>query len=247
MGMKMGSTLAIALEIGARRTFASALDWPGWSRSGRDETGAIGALLAHASRYADALAAGGVPFVVDLAGTQVVVGERLRGGSGTDFGALSVPPSADAAPLAEEELAHHVALLRAAWAALDAAATRHAADELRKGPRGGGRDLARIVTHVREADEAYLHQLGARPPKGGPEPAADMAANTADQDPMAALRVAAVAALRARALGLPIEAPTRVSRPWSPRWYVRRAAWHALDHAWEIEDRAITPDETGGD
>ena len=25
---------------------------------------------------------------------------------------------------------------------------------------------------------------------------------------------------------------------WSPRYLVRRSAWHALDHAWEIQDRA---------
>jgi hypothetical protein len=24
---------------------------------------------------------------------------------------------------------------------------------------------------------------------------------------------------------------------WPPRYVVRRAAWHVLDHAWEIEDR----------
>jgi len=24
---------------------------------------------------------------------------------------------------------------------------------------------------------------------------------------------------------------------WTPRYFVRRVAWHVLDHAWEIEDR----------
>lgn len=24
---------------------------------------------------------------------------------------------------------------------------------------------------------------------------------------------------------------------WPVRYYVRRAAWHVLDHAWEIEDK----------
>ena len=227
--------LTVALEIGPRRTFASALDWPGWSRGGRDGTRAIDALLAHGRRYGDALAAGGVLFGVDLSGREIVVAERLQGGPGTDFGALSVPPSADAALLDEAELVHQVAILRAAWAALDAAATRHVADALRKGPRGGGRDLVRIVAHVREADEAYLRQLGARLPRGGPDPADS-----------GALREAAVAALRARALDRPLEAPSRVAHPWTPRWYVRRAAWHALDHAWEIEDRALPPDAPGG-
>ena len=26
-------------------------------------------------------------------------------------------------------------------------------------------------------------------------------------------------------------------RRWTPRYAARRMAWHALDHAWEIEDR----------
>jgi hypothetical protein len=26
---------------------------------------------------------------------------------------------------------------------------------------------------------------------------------------------------------------------WSARNYVRRIAWHVLDHAWEIEDKVI--------
>jgi hypothetical protein len=26
-------------------------------------------------------------------------------------------------------------------------------------------------------------------------------------------------------------------RKWTPRYAARRIAWHALDHAWEIEDR----------
>ena len=29
-----------------------------------------------------------------------------------------------------------------------------------------------------------------------------------------------------------------VSSFGAPRYFVRRAAWHVLDHAWELEDRA---------
>jgi hypothetical protein len=32
--------------------------------------------------------------------------------------------------------------------------------------------------------------------------------------------------------------PNKVQKLWSPRYFVRRSAWHALDHAWEIEDRS---------
>ena len=54
---------------------------------------------------------------------------------------------------------------------------------------------------------------------------------------MAAVRKAALATLDAVANGRPIENPRNTQRPWSPRYFIRRSAWHALDHAWEIEDR----------
>jgi hypothetical protein len=37
--------------------------------------------------------------------------------------------------------------------------------------------------------------------------------------------------------GRPIANPRLTKRPWTPRYFLRRSAWHALDHAWEIEDR----------
>jgi hypothetical protein len=33
--------------------------------------------------------------------------------------------------------------------------------------------------------------------------------------------------------------PLRSGAYWLPRYAVRRVGWHALDHAWEIEDRAL--------
>ena len=29
----------------------------------------------------------------------------------------------------------------------------------------------------------------------------------------------------------------RGGKRWTPRYFVRRLVWHALDHAWEIQDR----------
>jgi hypothetical protein len=29
-----------------------------------------------------------------------------------------------------------------------------------------------------------------------------------------------------------------ISKRWTARFAARRIAWHALDHAWEIEDRS---------
>ena len=224
----MKPPLRVALEIVRTRTFAVAVDWPGLTRGGRDEEAALEALLRATPRYAAALAAAGVPFVPPADREGLAVVDRLPGTSTTEFGAPGVPLPGDGAPLDVAGLARQAAILQASWAAFEAAAERHAGTELAKGPRGGGRDVAKIVAHVEDADRAYLAQLGARSPKTltGPAPIADVHA-------------AALAALRARALSLPVADPNRVTKPWAPRYYVRRAAWHWLDHAWEIEDRAL--------
>jgi hypothetical protein len=227
----MKPPLRVALEIARTRTFAVAVDWPGLTRGGRDEDAALDALVRAAPRYAAALAAAGVPFAppADRAGLAVV--DQLPGTSTTEFGAPGVPLPGDDAPLDEVGLARQAAILQATWAAFEAAAGRHAGTELAKGPRGGGRDVAKMVAHVEDADRGYLVQLGARPPKTVTRPA-----------PIADVHDAALATLRARALGLPAPDPNSVTRPWSPRYYIRRAAWHWLDHAWEIEDRALPVD-----
>jgi hypothetical protein len=85
------------------------------------------------------------------------------------------------------------------------------------------------VAHVRDADASYLVQLGVRRPKAE----ADEAAIERTVRRRAGEVVAALAA------GRPIDDRNNVSRPWGPRYYIRRAAWHALDHAWEVEDRRI--------
>ena len=224
----MAQPVAVYLEIGPKRTFASAVEWPGWSRSGRGEDEALTALAAYSQRYAAVTAGSGLAFD---SSTDFEVVERLEGGSGTDFGVPSRAPRADERPLNDAELDRQSRLLAASWAAFDAA--WHEADdagvELRKGPRGGGRDLPKMENHVLEAEEAYLAQLGSRWPR---IPGATVA------DRMAVVRATALDALAARARGQPIADPRQTKRPWSPRYFTRRSAWHALDHAWEIEDRS---------
>jgi hypothetical protein len=56
---------------------------------------------------------------------------------------------------------------------------------------------------------------------------------------MADVRRASLDLLAAIAGGETPEPGPRRKRPfWQPRYFVRRSAWHALDHAWEIEDRS---------
>ncbi|HET8571969.1 MAG TPA: hypothetical protein VFN14_08775 [Candidatus Limnocylindria bacterium] len=213
--------IAAYLEIGPKRTFAGALEWPGWCRSGRTEEAALEALLASAGRYANAIGGAlGFELPPDVRLLEVV--ERLAGGAATDFGVPGEAPSADDEPLDDAELTRQITLLKAAWRALDHAAAEAEGRELRKGPRGGGRTLGKIVGHVSEAERAYLGQLGSRSPADG---------STSE------MRRLMVEVLRARARGEPLADPRNTRTPWSPRYFVRRAAWHALDHAWEIEDR----------
>ena len=51
------------------------------------------------------------------------------------------------------------ALVEAAWKTFEAVA-RTAPEELRKGPRGGGRDTSKIVDHVIGSEQAYASEHG---------------------------------------------------------------------------------------
>jgi hypothetical protein len=218
--------LRIYLERGDKRTFACALDWPGWCRSGRTDEDAVEALLAYGKRYARVARRAKVPFEAPEDGAAVDIVDRLKGGGGTDFGVPGAIPKADGAPVNSAELKRQSALLTASWAAFDSAARSARGRQLRKGPRGGGRDLAKMTGHVLEAEVAYLSLLGSRRPKGG---------KAADQ--MSMVRAAVLGTLDAVVSGTPVADPSNTKRRWQPRYFVRRAAWHVLDHAWEIEDR----------
>lgn len=220
--------IPVYLETGQKRALAGALDWPGWCRAGRDEDAALAALFDHGPRYARAVASSGRAFVAPAALASLVVAERLPGSSGTDFGAPGAQPEADTRPFGEEELAHSEAILTAIWQTFDETAEAAAGRELRKGPRGGGRELDKIVEHVRGADEGYLARLGWKRPKTG-DPA----------ETHALVRRAMFDALAAAVRGELPERGPRGGRIWPPRFFVRYVAWHTLDHVWEIKDRAI--------
>lgn len=221
-------TVTVYLEVGRKRAFASAVDWPGWSRSGRDEESALQALLACGPRYAQALRGTGIEFQAPAEVSGFVVTERLEGNATTDFGAPAIVPKADGRPMDQTELERSRTLLQACWQAFDSAVQRATGKALRKGPRGGGRDLEKIVRHVVEADQAYLRRLAWRQ-KGADEADLAEALRQTRQDILSALEVAVNE-------GLPAQGP-RGGTIWPPRYFIRRVAWHVLDHAWEIEDR----------
>ena len=225
----MPSGIPIYLEVGAKRTFASAVDWPGWSRGGRSEDEAIATLAAYGDRYNDVVKSAVPTFKPPKDASAFSIVKRVKGGSGTDFGVPSLGLPTDSAPITAAEIERLARVLEACWKKFDSAAKAAKGLELRKGPRGGGRDLDKMTAHVVEADQAYITQLGVRAPK----PAAGRNITPA------VLHDAMLEAFRAVAGGQSVADPSRVKKPWTPRYFARRVGWHVLDHAWEIEDRAI--------
>jgi len=216
------------LEIGQRWSYAGALEWPGWCRHAKGGEDAVEALVRYGPRYRDALATSKIDFEppADASGIEIV--ERRDGNSGTEFGVPSVVPDADRRSLDTATVLRLSGILQACWWAFDRAASDAGGHRLRKGPKGGGRDLDATIDHLIESDVAYLSKLGARKPR----------LEGADRgDLLAAVRARALATVGARALGQPVAEPSRTRELWPPRFYVSHAAWHALHHAWEIEDR----------
>jgi hypothetical protein len=215
------TTTAVSIEIGSKRVFAAALDWPGWCRAGKDEGGALAALGAYAPRYAPVAKKARVGFEPQSAMVFRVV-EHLKGTATTDFGAPDSVAKRDTIPLAAPEAKRIAALLKAAWVIFDDVIASAPA-ELRKGPRGGGRDRDQIADHVLGAEGEYVRKLGLRLRP----PARD------DTAGMAQFRAAII-----DVIGKPSKGKAPVDRGWPQRYAARRIAWHALDHAWEVQDRS---------
>lgn len=216
----MAPRIAVTIESTPKRVFATAVDWPGWSRSGKTEAQALAALAGYADRYERVAAAAGIPF--PPAGSRLFdVVEHVEGGAGTLFGVPSRVTEHDRRPVGAEEAVRLAALLGAAWATFEATAAA-APESLRKGPRGGGRDTSNIVQHVIESDQAYAREIGVRVRPFGPD----------DPAALHAMRAMMLDVLRRPSDGSPL-----AGRRWPPRYAANYITWHALDHAWEIEDR----------
>ena len=210
--------IGVSLEVGAKKAFAAAIDWPGWCRAGRTPDAALAALEDYVARYAPVAARAGLT----LPEAELVVAEEVPGDATTDFGAPSVLRASDQQPVSGTEAARLGALLRACWGALDDIASQ-APEELRTGPRGGGRNRDKMLGHVLGAEAAYASKLGLRlkePPVG-------------DREAIGAEREALLGVIAVPSDGSPLK-----EKGWTPRQAARRIAWHVLDHAWEMEDRA---------
>jgi hypothetical protein len=210
--------IPIYLEIGSKRTFACSLDWPGWCRSSKTEEAAIEALIESAPRYAEVAKRAHKRFPKIEAGRFKVV-ERIEGSGTTDFGAPGRVAKADYDDFDRAEANRLRDLLQAAWDLLDDVVA-NAPPALKKGPRGGGRDRDQVMQHVLGAENAYARTIGLKIK----EP--DMGSRKAIEE------------VREAILEKIVPGGGKPDKGWPVPYFVRREAWHVLDHAWEIQDKS---------
>jgi hypothetical protein len=212
--------VAVYLEHGPKKTFACAVDWPGWCRVAREDDAALQMLADCAPRYARVAVRAGLKLPVTRSPEFDVVA-HVTGTLTTDFGAPDVEAPSDRDPVGAAEAKRMAALLSAAWDELEDVAA-HAPASLRKGPRGGGRDRDAMVSHVVGAERSYARKMDVR-----------MTA--------AEWRSGGIAELRSRILAVvsrPSDGRPVTERGWPVRYMVRRMVWHVVDHVWEMEDRS---------
>jgi hypothetical protein len=221
-------TIRVVVERGpkGKRSAAYALDWGGWSRGAKTPELALTTLEAYRARYRPVAVDAGLGEEFDGAGPLEVVEDRVGPGS-TDFWGISFAPSSfEQGPMDDAELERRIALLRACWAFFDRVAAR-VSPEMRKGPRGGGRDRDRIIAHtVRNESEDFAKRVGLVVP--------ERAALTPDG--LVSYRSAYVDAIRAYHRG-EIQRPMR---SWTLSFLLRHSAFHTMDHAWEMEDKDLS-------
>ena len=213
-----------------KRAVAFSLDWPGWSRGAKTAELALETLESYRERYRPIADLAGMTGEFDTAGPIEVVEDKV-GTASTDFWAISFSPSTaeQLEPMGEAELERGITLLQASWAFFDSVAAR-VSSEMRKGPRGGGRDRDHIIRHtVRVESEDFARKVGLRIPEG--------AALTPEG--LRQYREDYVAAMRAYNAG---EVDRRM-RSWTLPFLIRHSAFHTLDHAWEMEDKDLSAED----
>jgi hypothetical protein len=208
-----------------RKAVAFAVDWPGWSRGAKTPEAALELLESYRERYRPIAVAAKLAKEFDAAGRLKVVEDQVGPGS-TDFWGISFAPSdVEPEPMGEAELDRKITLLRACWKHFDAVGSRVSA-EMRKGPRGGGRERDEIIRHVIRVESLdFAKRLGLREaedssltPKG-----------------LRDYRDEYVATMRAYNAG-----EGKRMRSWNLPFLIRHSAFHTMDHAWEMEDKDLT-------
>jgi hypothetical protein len=209
-----------------KRSVAFSLAWPGWSRGAKTAELALETLESYRERYRPIADLAGMAGEFAAAGPLEVVEDRVGPGS-TDFWGISFAPSStEQGPLGEAELERAMTLLRACWSFFDSVAAR-VSPEMRRGPRGGGRDRDRIIRHtIRTESEDFAKQVGLRIPEEGA--LAPDALRRYREDYVAAMRAYNADEIKKR------------MRSWTLPFLIRHSAFHTLDHAWEMEDKDLS-------
>lgn len=225
----MDNRLRVMLETGpkGKKVAAVAPDWPGLSRGAKTGEEAIERLWAYIPRYSPVARLAGMGAAFDAIDDVDVV-EQYPGTGSTDFWGISFAFSSfDRQDMTAAELERELTLLRACWAFFDGMRGRVSA-EMQKGPRGGGRDRDRIVHHTLAAEWDWAKGVGIDPP--------DFA--TLSEEGLQAYRDAYIRAIRQyHSVGK--MAGSRAK--WPLRYLIRHTAFHTMDHAWEMEDKDLTP------
>jgi hypothetical protein len=209
-----------------KKVAAFAIDWPGWSRGAKTGPQAVELLDAYRDRYRPVAGLAGLASEFDAAGRLEIVEDHVGVGS-TDFWGISFAPSSfEQEPMPTDELERKLGLLEASWLFFDDVAARVSA-EMEKGPRGGGRDRDQIVRHVivNEWQDLAKKVEVVAPPDDRRTPEAVRAHR---EDFVAAMREYNAEGKMAR------------GRNWTVALLLRHTAFHALDHAWEMEDKDLT-------
>ena len=204
----------------------SASTGQGWSRGAKSPKLALETLESYRERYRPIAGLAGMARKFAAAGPLEIVEDKVGSGS-TDFWGISFSPAAtEQGPMAKADLERGITILQACWVYVDDVAAR-VSPEMRKGPRGGGRDRHTIVRHtIRTESEQFAKHVGIRMP--------EEAALTPDG--LRDHRETFVAALRAYNAG---EVERRM-RSWTLPFLIRHSAFHVLDHAWEMEDKDLS-------
>lgn len=216
--------MRVMLEVGpkGKKVVAVAPDWPGLERGAKTEEAAIERLLAYVPRYAKVAKLAGMEAAFAAIPTVDVV-EQYPGTGSTDFWGISFAFSTfDRQDMTSEELERELKLMRACWACFDDVRSRVSA-EMRKGPRGGGRDRDQIVRHTLAAEQDWAKKIGVRP----------QGAMLTDEG-LTAHRDAYCSAIRE------FHSQGKPARTWPLRYLIRHTAFHTMDHAWEMEDKDLS-------
>jgi hypothetical protein len=209
-----------------KRSVAFSLDWPGWNRGAKSAELALETLEAYRARYRPIADLAGMAREFDVAGPLEIVEDRVGTGSVDFWGISFAASSTEHGPLSDAEFDRRIKLLRASWTFFDGVAAR-VSPEMRKGPRGGGRDRNRIIRHtIRTESEEFAKQVGLRIP--------EEAALTPDG--LRQHRETYVEAMRAYNAG----EVAKQMRSWTLPFLIRHSAFHTLDHAWEMEDKDLS-------